>query len=114
MKKMFDWFGKAFGRREYPTWKDIPPATDMEKIGADMSKVIPFPELKAVPTPEPEPEKPGRVFYRLGLTDNNRVAISMYYGELTMNGPGVQRLIDQLEFYKSQLSEDEDRSGVEE
>ena len=102
---MFEWF-KNIGRREYPTWADVPPLTDMEKIGQDMSKVVPFPELKAVPTPEPEPEKAGRVFYRLGLTDNNRVAISMYYGELTMNGAGVQRLIDQLEFYKGQLTED--------
>ena len=104
---MFDWFGKAFSRREYPTWKDAPPPTDMDKVANDMSKVVPFPELKAVPAPEPEPEKPGRVFYRLGLSDNNRVSLSMYYGEILMNGPGVQRLIDQLEFYKSQL-EDED------
>jgi hypothetical protein len=107
---MFDWFKNSFSRREYPTWKDVPAwnkvEDDMQKVGDDMSKVIPFPELKAVPAPEPEPEKPGRVFYRLGLTDNNRVAISMYYGELTMNGAGVQRLIDQLEFYKSQLTED--------
>jgi hypothetical protein len=104
---MFDWF-KNFGRRGYTTWDNVPPPNDMKKIGEDMSKVVPFPELKSVPTPEPEPEKAGRVFYRLGLTDNNRVAISMYYGELTMNGAGVQRLIDQLEFYKSQLSEDEE------
>jgi hypothetical protein len=101
---MFDWF-KNIGRREYSTG-DM--TSDMEKIGEDMSKVVKFPELKAVPTPEPEPEKPGRVFYRLGLTDNNRVAISMYYGEITMNGPGVQRLIDQLEFYKGQLLEEDD------
>jgi hypothetical protein len=102
---MFDWFKNSFGRREYST---VDTASDMDKVANDMSKVVPFPELKTVPAPEPEPEKPGRVFYRLGLTDNNRVAISMYYGELTMNGPGVQRLIDQLEFYKSQLTEDED------
>ena len=116
---MFDWFDKLFRRREYPTWKDVPAwnkvEDDMQKVGNDMSKVIPFPELKAVPAPEPEPEKPGRVFYRLGLTDNNRVAISMYYGELTMNAAGVQRLIDQLEFYKSQLEDetnvDEDNNG---
>jgi hypothetical protein len=101
---MFEWFKNSFSSREYSTGDK---ESDMEKIGNDMSKVIPFPELKAVPTPEPEPEKPGRVFYRLGLTDNNRVAISMYYGELTMNGAGVQRLIDQLEFYKSQLTEDD-------
>jgi len=104
LNKMFEWFGKTFGR-EYSTGDK---ESDMEKVANDMSKVIPFPELKSMPTPEPEPEKPGRVFYRLGLTDNNRVAISMYYGELTMNGPGVQRLIDQLEFYKSQLTEDEE------
>jgi hypothetical protein len=103
LKNMYDWFGKTF-RRGYST---VDTASDMEKIGNDMSKVVPFPELKAVPTPEPEPEQPGRVFYRLGLSDNNRVALSMYYGEITMNGPGVQRLIDQLEFYKSQLTEDE-------
>ena len=105
---MFDWFGKAFGRREYTTWKDVPPPTDMEKVANDMSKVVQFPELKAAPAPEPEPEQPGRVFYRLGLSDNNRVALSMYYGEITMNAAGVQRLIDQLEFFKSQLSEDEE------
>jgi hypothetical protein len=104
---MFDWF-KNIGRREYPTWKDVPPPTDIEKIANDMSKVVPFPERKAVPAPEPEPEKPGRVFYRLGLSDNNRVSLSMYYGEILMNGPGVQSLIDQLEFYKSQLAIDED------
>jgi hypothetical protein len=108
MKKMFDWFGKAFGRREYTTWKDIPPPTDTEKVAEDMNKVIQFPELKSAPPPEPEPEKPGRVFYRLGLTDNNRVALSMYYGELTMNSVAVQKLIDQLEFYKSQLTEDDE------
>ena len=109
---MFDWFGKAFSRREYPTWKDVPAwekvENDMDKVANDMSKVIPFPELKAAPEPEPEPEKPGRVFYRLGLADNNRVALSMYYGEITMNGAGVQRLIDQLEFFKGQLSEDDE------
>jgi hypothetical protein len=100
---MFDWFDKIFvGRREYS--RDM--TSDMDKVANDMSKVVPFPELKAVPAPEPEPEKPGRVFYRLGLSDNNRVSLSMYYGEILMNGPGVQRLIDQLEFYKSQLEDD--------
>jgi len=104
---MFDWF-KNIGRREYPTWKDVPPPTDIEKIANDMSKVVPFPELKAVPAPEPEPEKPGRVFYRLGLSENNRVSLSMYYGEILMNHAGVQSLIDQLEFYKNQLQEDDE------
>ena len=103
---MFDWFGKTFGRREYSTGNV---ASDMEKIGTDMGKVLQFPELKSVP-PVPELTQPkedfGRVFYRLGLTENNRVALSMYYGEVSMNSEGVQSLIDQLEFYKSQLKEE--------
>ena len=102
---MFDFFDNMFSRRKYSAETE---KSDLEKIGNDMSKVVQFPELKAVPTPEPEPEKPGRVFYRLGLSDNNRVSLSMYYGEILMNGPGVQRLIDQLEFYKSQLTEDDE------
>jgi hypothetical protein len=108
---MFDWFDKLFRRREYttyPTWKDVPPwnkvEDDMSKIGEDMNKVIQFPELKAVPAPEPE--QPAKIFYRLGLTDNNRVAFSLSYGEVTMNRDGVQRLIDQLEFYRDQLDDE--------
>jgi hypothetical protein len=111
----FDWFDKLFRRREYPTyptWKDVPPwnkvEDDMSKIGEDMNKVIQFPELKAVPEPAPEPEQPAKIFYRLGLTDNNRVAFSLSYGEVTMNGDGVDRLIAQLEFYRDQLDEEED------
>jgi hypothetical protein len=99
---MFDWFKNSFGSRKYSTETD---KSDLEKVSDDMNKVIKFP-LKILPAEQPKQEH-GKVFYRLGLTDNNRVAISMYYGELTMNGAGVQKLIDQLEFYKSQL-EDED------
>ena len=110
---MFDWFDKLFKRREYPTyptWKDIPDwnkvEDDMKTVGDDMSKVIQFPALKAAPEPAPEPEQPAKIFYRLGLTDNNRVAFSMGYSEVTMNSAGVQRMIDQLEFYKSQLEDE--------
>lgn len=107
---MFNWFKEKFSRPKHPTWDDVPDwnkvNNDMEKIGNDMSKVISFPELKAVPAPEPEPEKPGKIFYRMGLTDNNRVAFSMGYSEIAMNRAGVQRLIDQLEFYKGQLTQE--------
>jgi hypothetical protein len=78
----------------------------MKTVGDDMSKVIPFPALKAAPAPEPEPEQPAKIFYRLGLTDNNRVAFSLSYGEVTMNRGGVERLIAQLEFYRDQLDEE--------
>ena len=93
---MFDWFGKAFGRREYPTWADVPPPTDIEKIGNDMSKVL------------PEPEKPAKVYYRLGVTDNNRVAFSMGMYEITMNRDGIENLITQLSVFRDQLHDEVD------
>jgi hypothetical protein len=104
---VFDWFGKAFSRREYPTWKDVPPPTDMEKIANDMSKVIQFPELKSAPPPMPEVEKPAHTYYRLGLTDNNRVSLVMGYSEVTFNAKGVDNLIAQLEVFRDQLDKDE-------
>lgn len=71
------------------------------------SNVVQFPESpKAVPYVEP-PEKPATVFYRLGVTDNNRVAFQMGYCEITMNKQGVQNMIDQLEFFKEQLYDEE-------
>ena len=88
--KMFDWFKN----------KD-----------KDPSNVVPFPTPKATPPmPEVKPpapkEEPAKVFYRLGLTDNNRVAFYMGYSEITMSAGGVQQMIDQLEFFKSQLHEE--------
>lgn len=43
---MFDWFSKVLRRREYPTWADVPPPTDMNKVYDDMKKVISFPSLR--------------------------------------------------------------------
>lgn len=106
---MFDWFDKVFGRREYPTWKDVPPLTDMEKIGNDMNKVIPFPELKAAPPPMPEVEKPAHTYYRLGLTDNNRLAFSMGYSEITLSRLGVEHMIQQLQVFRDQLDKDDEQ-----
>lgn len=100
---MFDWFGKAFGRRGYST----DPRTDLEKIGDDMSKVIPFPEPKSTP-PMPAVEPPAKVFYRLGVTDRNRLSFQMGYSELTMNREGVQNLIDQLQVFRDQLKEEDE------
>jgi hypothetical protein len=82
----------------------------LKKVAEDLdpSNVIKFPEPKAVPAmPEVKPpaEKPANVFYRLGLTDNNRLAFSMGYSEITMNEQGIQNLIDQLEFFKNQLQD---------
>lgn len=102
---MIDWFDKVFNRRNYP--KDE--RTDMEKIGDDMSKVIPFPEPKAVPEPtQCRTEQPAKVYYRLGLTDNNRVSFQMGYSEILMNQAGVDNLIQQLQVFRDQLTPEED------
>lgn len=72
------------------------------------SNIVKFPEVKTVPQvkpPEPK-EKPANTFYRLGLTDNNRVSFQMGYSEITMNREGVDNLIKQLEVFKNQLPED--------
>ena len=89
--KMFDWFNK----------------------GKEPSNVVPFPASKsAPPMPEVKPpkEKEATVFYRFGITDKDRLAFQMGYSEITMSKQGVQNLIDQLEFFKAQLP-DEDNNG---
>lgn len=73
----------------------------------DPKNVIKFPELKTIP-PVPVPEKPATIFYRFGVTDNNRVSFQMGYSEITMNKGGCQSLIDQLTFFMNQLADEED------
>lgn len=77
------------------------------KKNVENSNVYNLPKPAAVPhMPQVEPPKkedPAKIFYRLGLTDNNRVAFSMGYTEITMNKEGVQQMIDQLEFFMGQL-----------
>ena len=84
---MFDWFKKR-----------------------DYSNVVKFPEPKAVPYIEPpkEKEKPAHTYYRLGLTDNNRVSFAMGYSEITMNAAGVDSMIKLLETYRDMLNEEHD------
>ena len=73
--------------------------------------VVPFPEPKEIPKmpyvvpPEPTPEP--KTFYTFGLTDDNRLNFTMGYTTLTMNDAGVEKLIEQLEFFKSQLKDEE-------
>ncbi len=82
---------------------------DWFKKDKSPSNVVPFPEPKLAPQVEPpEPkEKPAHTFYRLGLTDNNRVSLSMGYSEILMTHAGCQQMIDQLSFFQSQLREEE-------
>ena len=76
------------------------------------NNIVPFPEPKGVPNvpyvEPPEPKKDPKTYYTFGVTDDNRVSFTMGYTTLTMTATGVQNLIDQLEFFKSQLSEEHD------
>lgn len=69
--------------------------------------VYKLPAPKAVPPmPEVKKEEPAKIFYRFGVTDNNRVAFSMGYSEILMTKEGCQQMIDQLTFFQSQLYDD--------
>lgn len=75
--------------------------------GKETTNVVPFPDKKETGyiTPESEKEKPATVFYRIGITDKNRVSFQMGYSEITMNKDGVNNLIQQLEVFRDQLSD---------
>jgi hypothetical protein len=97
-----------------PLW--CPPVAryfNMEPLMFDIfkkksSNVVQFPEKMnnyLPPEPPKEPEKPAHTFYRLGITDNNRVSFVMGYSEITMNAQGIDNLIAQLTLFKEQLNE---------
>lgn len=67
--------------------------------------VIPFPDKVPYIVP-PVPEEPAKVFYRLGVTDKNRVALSMGIYEITMTKAGIENLIQQLQVFRDQLQEE--------
>jgi hypothetical protein len=71
--------------------------------------VVPFPApAPRLVEPPKAPEKDPAIHYTIGHTDDNRVAFRMGYSTLMMNYKGVQALIDQLEFYQSQLHQETD------
>jgi hypothetical protein len=78
---------------------------DLFNRNKDQSNVLPFPGPYIEPTkPVKEPES--KTLYSFGVTDDNRLTFSIGYATLTMNEVGVQQLIDQLEFFKNQLSKE--------
>jgi hypothetical protein len=82
---------------------------DWMKKNKTPSNVVPFPAPQSVLSVEPpEPKKEPKIYYTFGLTDDNRLTFQMGYTTLTMNREGAQQLIDQLEFFKSQLHEDKE------
>lgn len=94
------------------------PFNFFKKKSKEPSNVVPFPEPKAVPKmPEVKPpseEKPAHTFYRLGVTDNNRVSLQMGYSEITMNAAGVDGLIKQLAVFRDQIISQVEDDGSEE
>ena len=74
------------------------------------SNVVKFPDPKEYPKmPYIEPPKPdAKVFYRIGVTDNNTVSFQVGYSELTMNKTGVDNLIQQLQVFRDQLEDEQD------
>jgi hypothetical protein len=103
---MFDFF-KNIGRTKYPTWDNVPPPSDMEKIGEDMSKVVSFPGPSLLPSTPKAEAPPAKIFYRIGVTDSNRISFQMGHSEITMTKLGVRNLIDQLEMFQGQLSDED-------
>lgn len=82
---MFDWFKKP-----------------------DYSNVVKFPgPVPYIVPPAPVPQEPATVFYRLGVTDKNRVALSMGMHEITITKAGVENLIQQLQVFRDQLRDEE-------
>jgi hypothetical protein len=68
------------------------------------ANVVPFPTPAPKLVEPPTPQKPEpKTYYTFGLTDDNRVSFTMGYTTLTMNAPGVDQLITQLEFFRDQL-----------
>ena len=79
---------------------------DKDKPSDKTDNVVPFPELKPVPPiPQVEPPsaEPAKIFYRIGVTDQDRISFSMGHMEITMNAEGIDNLIAQLELHKKIL-----------
>lgn len=87
---------------------------DFFKNKRSESNVVPFPQKEeckgcSLDTDVPsKKEKPHTTFYRIGITDSNRITFQMGYSEITMNKQGVQNLIDQLELFKNQINEEDE------
>jgi|APGre2960657468_1045069.scaffolds.fasta_scaffold62399_2 hypothetical protein len=74
----------------------------------DYTNVVKFPETKTPYIVPPTREPETKVFYRIGVTDDNRVAFQVGYSELTMPKLAVEHLIQQLQVFRDQLKNSED------
>ena len=74
--------------------------------------VVDFPVPKVAPHVDPpKSEEPVTTYYRLGITNNNRVSFQMGYSEITMNADGIDNMIKQLQVFRDQIREYEEHDG---
>lgn len=85
-RKMLEWFSRKSDHKYQP-----------EGLGASE-----YTEAK-----EFKPKDPSNTYYRIGLTNDNRISFQMGWSEITMNAQGVQNMIDQLKLFKQQISNNE-------
>lgn len=69
------------------------------------SNIVQFPEKTTAP-PIPK-EEPTKIFYRIGVADNNRLTLQLGYSEITMSKLGVKNLIEQLQTFLNQMPDEE-------
>ena len=105
-----NWDRKMFNKEtppdnviKFPTWNDLPPPD----AGLPKPKLVP-------PMPEvvPPKEEPAKIYYRIGVTDQQRISFSLGVSEITMNKMGCQHMIEQLTVFMNQL-EDTEKEGEE-
>lgn len=58
--------------------------------------------------PPEKKEKPEHTFYRLGMTDANRISFSMGYSQFTMDREGCNQLINAITVFRDMLPQDKD------
>lgn len=80
---------------------------------SEVNETYGLPEPVKVP-PMPEVEKDPITFYRIGLTDNNRVSFQMGYSEITMNANGINTMIKMLESARDQIEPESPSNPTEE
>ena len=63
---------------------------------------------------QPEKKKDPISYYRLGLTNDNRVSLQIGYGEILMNKAGVENLITQMKLFADGLYEQDKKDEEDE
>lgn len=67
-------------------------------------------EAKETYVPPKEERKREHTFYRLGMTDSNRVSFAMGYSEFTMDREGCNQLITAITVFRDMLPQPKETS----